>query len=442
MASKRHDNGAVDAPVRKMKKKNPKMDTIVKELAEEKSARVELSKQLEKANETIKALQMSLRSPRSESVDSAAFSQQAGPSSTQRRRNEAEAERSRFLTSVNQMSLSSINVPECKPSVAGEQIGRRDYESWIDLLTDSLKLAGVEDEPTKFVVFKVKAGPMLLDVFKNTKSTPESPKEEEFPYANALSRLKLYFGSASDIMLQRRKLALMVQGTEESDLSFIMRVNSIARLCDYKEGKEFEEIVSTVATHARDKDVRIVALKMLNRQDSFTELVDAVREIEAVKMNEEYYRMQHEKQEKKAVAAVSAAFPKAESYRPTFNRRSVPRGRFGHPYAGHSRFDSQRSSNREGERSTHKEEAYRCFRCDSVYHKAEACYAIDKTCLKCGRRGHIQRACRSIKTEQSRRPGEEDRSVKPEKVASIEVDVVAKAEEHADEQNVGVDIPK
>lgn len=79
-------------------------------------------------------------------------------------------------------------------------------------------------------------------------------------------------------------------------------------------GEEFEEIVSTVATHARDKDVRIVALKMLNRQGSFTELVDAVREIEAVKMNEEYYRMQHEKQEKKAVAvaAVSAAFPKAE----------------------------------------------------------------------------------------------------------------------------------
>lgn len=415
------------------------MDIIMKELAEEKTARIELSKQLDKANETIKALQTSLRIPRSESVESAAFSGNAVPSSTRRQGNETGVEMSRFMTSVNQMSISSISVPECKPPVTGEQIGRRDYESWIDLLSDSLKLAGVEDEPTKFVIFKVKAGPILLDIFKNTKSTVEAPDEMELPYSNALFRLKTYFGSASDIMLQRRKLALMVQAPEETDLAFIMRTGSIARLCDFNEGKEFEEIVSAVATHARNKDVRVVALKMLNRQGSFTELVDAVREIEAVAMNEEFYRMRHSKQEESKIAAVSASFPK-ESSRHNVNYRPAVRGRFTPYQAGRPKFEVHRSSDTRRYGNSREAEAFRCFRCDSVYHKAETCFAIDKICLKCGRKGHIQRACRSTyKPEAQRRSVKEEPESKPGEVASVDVEVAAKAEEQTEEKNVGVD---
>ncbi|XP_065086709.1 uncharacterized protein LOC135708531 [Ochlerotatus camptorhynchus] len=186
---------------RKMKKK---MDSIMKKLADEKSARIELSNQLDRANETIMTLQASLATPRSGSVDSGEFSGNAGPSSTQHQVNETAVEMSRFMSSMNQMSITSINVPECKSVVAGEPVGRRDYESWIDLLTASLKLAGVEDERTRFIVFKVKAGPVLLEIFKNTKSTPEAPDEETCPLSNAMFRLKTYFGSASDIMLQRQ----------------------------------------------------------------------------------------------------------------------------------------------------------------------------------------------------------------------------------------------
>lgn len=344
---------------------------------------------------------------------------------------------SRFMTSVNQMSISSISVPECKPSVIGEQIGRRDYESWIDLLSDSLKLAGVQDEPTKFVIFKVKAGPMLLDIFKTTKSTVEGPDEVEFPYANALFRLKTYFGSASDVMLQRRKLALLVQAPEESDLSFIMRAGSIARLCDFKEGKEFEEVVSAIATHARNKDVRVVALKMLNRQGSFTELVDAVREIEAVAMNEEFYRMRHNRQDEATVAAVRASLPYEGSSRRNLNYRPAVRGRFGPYQANRSRFEAHRSSNTT--ENLRDAEAFRCFRCDSVYHKAEACFAIDKICLKCGRKGHIQRACRqAYKSESQRRPVKQEIDLKPGEVAAIDVEVAAKAEEQTEEKNLQI----
>lgn len=80
-------------------------------------------------------------------------------------------------------------------------------------------------------------------------------------------------------MLQRRKLALITQKQDESNLKFITRVGATARLCEYSDGKEFEEIVSAVAQHSRSRDVRSAALKMLNRKATFTDLVDKVRGI-------------------------------------------------------------------------------------------------------------------------------------------------------------------
>ncbi|XP_055546065.1 uncharacterized protein LOC129730619 isoform X1 [Wyeomyia smithii] len=444
MAEKRHDNGAVDAPEKKMKKKSTssKLDAVMKELAEVKSSNVMMKQQLEKAQETIKSLQASLQSPRSEGdVESVEFNGNAGPSSTRRQINETGTELTRFMSSMNQMSISSIRLPECKPSVEGEQVGRRDFEAWKDLLLDSLKLAGVDDEPTQFVVFKVKAGPMLLEIYKNTKSTSEAPSDVMYPFSNALFRLKAYFGSASDIMLQRRKLAVMAQRPEETDLSFIMRVGAIARLCDFAEGKEFEEIISTVAEHARNKQVRTVALKMLSRQGSFTDLVDKVREIEAVTMNEEFYHLKHGKTDHAMVAAVSVPYATAGPSRQGSFRGSTSRARFGYQYTSRGGNRFRTPYERIGlykQQEYGRPDPYRCFRCNSVYHKPESCFAIDKVCLNCGRKGHIQRACRtSMQKENERLTDFAKPNVVPSQIAAIEQGNGTKAEDPAVDKNVG-----
>lgn len=281
----------------------------MRELAETKSVNAQLNEQLGKANETILSLQASLKIPRREPSDvtSEEFIEQLGPSSTRRQETtegETSREMTRFMSSVNQISVSSINVPECKPKGDGEEIGRHDFEAWKDLLCDSLKLAGVVDETTQFIIFKVKAGQALLDVFRNTKSSDEAPDEDSFPFSNAMHRLKAYYSSGSDVMLQRRKLALTIQKPEESDLSFLMRVGATARLCEFGE-KEFEEIVSTVAEHAKNREVRTTALKLLSRKGTFSELVDKVREIEAIRLNEEFFRMKHGEVEQATVARVA-----------------------------------------------------------------------------------------------------------------------------------------
>ena len=210
---------------RKSKKKNTKLETALKELAAAKASNAVLSEEWNKAQETIRSLQTTLNAPRSESSDanSDEFIREVGPSSTYRlgMQRETSTELSRFMSSVNQMSLSSVTVPECKPSAGSEEIGRQDFEAWKDLLVDTMKLAGVVDEPTQFIIFKVKAGPKLLEIFKNTKSSVEAPDPSLQPFANAMFRLKAYFTSGSDVMLQRRKLALMEQRSDENDLSFV-----------------------------------------------------------------------------------------------------------------------------------------------------------------------------------------------------------------------------
>lgn len=122
-----------------------------------------------------------------------------GPSSTQRPKNISTLEESKFMSSINQLSVSSICVPECKPIAENEEISRHAFEQWRDLLVDSMHLAGITDEATKFTVFKVKAGPRLLDIYRNSKADADAPDANLFPFSHALNRLKAYFGSGNAV---------------------------------------------------------------------------------------------------------------------------------------------------------------------------------------------------------------------------------------------------
>lgn len=266
-----------------------------------------------------------------------------------------------------------------------------------------MQLAGISDEPTKYMIFKVKAGILLLDIFRNTKSDENAPDVVSNPFSNAMYRLKTYFGSGSDIMLQRRKLALMFQKQGESDSAYITRVGATARLCEYGTERESETIMGTVANHARCKEVRTAALKMLHRKGSFTELIDKVREIECIRLSEQFFKERHEPIEPANVAPVSADFPlMSQRYRrqnfnnQVFSRRNVR----GHPprsyvrpgtqrFFGHGRFQQTSAI------SQNSPQRYRCWRCTSMYHDPSDCHAIDKICRGCGRNGHIQIACKA-----------------------------------------------
>lgn len=372
-----------------------KLETVLKELAAAKASNALLNEEWSKAQETIRSLQTTLNLPRSEAsdVNSDEFNGAVGPSSTHHHGNQRESstELSRFMTSINQMSVSSVTVPECKPSTGSEEIGRQDFEAWKDLLVDSMKLAGITDEATQFIIFKVKAGQKLLEIFKNTKSTSDGPDQDDHPFLNAMFRLKSYFTSGSDVMLQRRKLALMGQKPEENDLSFLMRVGATARLCEFAIDKEFEEIVGTVAEHAKNREVRTAALKLLSRKGTFTDLVDQVREIEAIRLNEEYFNMKHGGQNQTTIARVAERETR-QGYRG--RPAGLGRGRYGTQQT--HRGGAMQDRNPMNWRGSNGSIPERCFRCNSLFHKSMNCFAVDKVCRNCGVKGHLQRACRTF----------------------------------------------
>lgn len=376
---------------------------MARKLKAERAEKTEIAGQLEKLQselEVLKSTKEHTTANEKDTTDDGSVDFEVVPkaSSTQRQsRTMGNLEDSRFLSSVNQLSISSIAVPECKPLTGDDEIHRHTFEIWKDLLNDCMALAGIEDEATKFTVFKVKAGPRLLTIYRNTRSNAEAPDANVSPFSNAMYRLKLYFGSSSDVMFQRRRLALMEQKPEESDLSFITRVGETAQLCDFDKNKEFEEIVKTIAEHAKCKEVRVTALKMVNRNGTFTELVDKVREIQAIRLNEEFFAVKHARRELLAqpavIAPVSAENPKPSSRRnfayrtdnrfapysrnnPRYNQRTVQP-----PAWRTNRGDVNRrnvADKEQGQRSD------RCWRCNSFFHVPSECNAVNLVCRKCG----------------------------------------------------------
>lgn len=419
---------------RKSKKKSTKLESALKELAAAKASNALLNEEWNKAQETIRSLQTTLNAPRSESsdVNSEEFNGDVGPSSTRRlaQQRETSTELSRFMSSVNQMSVSSVTVPECKSSVGGDEIGRPDFEAWKDLLVDSMKLAGITDEATQFIIFKVKAGQKLLEIFRTTKSTSEAPDQDEHPFQNAMFRLKAYFSSGSDVMLQRRKLALMEQGTEENNLSFVLRVGATARLCEFGADKEFEEVVGTVAEHAQSREIRTAALKLLSRKGTFADLVDEVREIEAIRLNEEYFTKKHGGQSQATIARIAEG-DQRHSGRPTGLSRGRPTTQLAH------RGGISQARNQPYWRGTNGSIPERCFRCHSLFHKSANCFAADKVCRNCGVKGHLQRACRTFIRERSMQQattGARDRL--PSEIAAVTTKDETKSEEQTIQNSV------
>ncbi|XP_058820816.1 uncharacterized protein LOC131683008 isoform X3 [Topomyia yanbarensis] len=233
-----------------------------------------------------------------------------------------------LIASVNNMSLSTMNITECKPTEGEAEIDKKGYAYWQNILVASLNLIQATDENTKMDVFRIKAGPQLLELLQGIKSTTEMPDENMCPFSNALARLDGYFGSRAYMLSQRSKLLNTAQQVGESNTQFVRRVAASAKLCGYdKEDDEMEAVARTMIKSSNDKRVRTLAHRNWIKHGSLNDLIDLVRDYETEISNEEESQKIQKSQGSVSIAAISSNTEDRGIFRNTLGKFNRNRGR-------------------------------------------------------------------------------------------------------------------
>lgn len=279
---------------------------------------------------------------------------------------------SSMLSTMNNWTLGTLNIPECAPSSGETEIDKQAFEYWKDILVSSLQLINAVDEQTKFGVFKIKSGPKLREIFQATTSSPGMPDERTEPFSNAIARLDEYYGSRTYTLSQRGKLMMMSQMDSESSINFVRRVGTAAKLCSYGPDEEMEAVVRVLTKNANDPRVRVLAHRNWVKQGSMKDLIDLVRDREIEKSNEEEFQRTRQTLR---VSAISQERSEFRGHRESFNSNWHPRGN----YLGNRRYGRGGRGAVRG--NLRQQAATNCWRCGSAFHRAPACFAIDKECL-------------------------------------------------------------
>lgn len=260
---------------------------------------------------------------------------------------------------VSQTLLASVNnmsIPECKQSAGEVDIDKKAYKYWKDILVASLNLIQATNEGIKMDIFRIKAGPNLLELLQETKSSAGMPNEHSHPFENALARLDSYFGSRAYMLSQRSKLLYIMQRDAETNIQFVRRVAAYANMCGYdKDDDEMEAVARTVIKSSTDKRVRTLAHRNWVKQGSLKDLIELVRDYETELSNEKEFQ----KMRKPQGTASGAEITSNADEREQFYRNSM------------SRFNNEnRSRGTYLRATTRKQKLLRnaCWHCANIYH--------------------------------------------------------------------------
>lgn len=343
-------------------------------------------------------------------------------SSTMRQEPSESRNESVLLSTMTSWTLGTLNIPECVPAEGENEIDKSSYEYWKETLLASLQLVNSADENAKFGVFKVKAGAKLREIFNTTVSASGMPDERAAPFSNAVARLDDYFGSRTYILAQRSKLMSLSQTPTESSTEFVQRIATSAKLCNYSADAEMEAVVRVITKGASDIKVRTLARRNWVKQGTMKDLIDLVREREYEKAceEEELQKLRrHSVTDSVNIAAVSTSSYDMQGQRQiNWRGRGVSRGTF------RANRGIRRGTRVFNQAMLRNQSGTNCWRCGSFSHRSYSCPATEKVCHKCGRMGHIARACtssnRQTQARSWKRSADSVEHGTPRKIAAIE----------------------
>lgn len=183
-----------------------------------------------------------------------------------------------------------------------------------------------------------------------------------------------YFKTLTDTSAQYQAFHAMRQAKGESIVMFHARLTQKVRLCGYSTVEQERSVLLQLLKGMQNQ--KLAAAAKIYGHDAHY-VVQAATRVEAYEASEPAVEdSPHE------VLAVNRKYERSREREPLRKMRKVE-GR------GFERNQPKGlpQNHRQGQRT-------RCWRCGFLYHKRDACPALDKTCNTCGRVGHFAVTCR------------------------------------------------
>ena len=262
---------------------------------------------------------------------------------------------------------TTLQLPAIPPfSVSSDQttLGQR-WSKWVKGLEYFLVASNITEKKQRRAVLLHLAGPEVQTVFETLSGTGDD-------YDTALAKLTEYFEPKKNIPFERHVFRQAVQGPNENIDSYVTRLRSLAKSCEYGNVDEMirDQVVDRCASNSlrrrllRDTDLTLDGLLQIARSIEASDLHATTMEAAPGSSGQ--------------VNKVSGGFQRSRGKNRGNSRSRQPRN------AGNSRPQN------------HDTRQIVCFCCGRVGHRAKdpSCPAIGKTCSNCGKQGHFGGVCK------------------------------------------------
>lgn len=279
-------------------------------------------------------------------------------------------------------SHATLRCNPCIPSSGSDMLTRFDFDlwksEWFSLLDTSPSLT----EKQKLSLFMRSAGPHLREILTGLSIDQPESSTSLSPYSDLITKLEKHFNSEANQKLEAMIFRSSSQGPGESNVDFIRRLLKKVRFCGFT--NIMFELLATVAQNTTDPRLR---LKALDPDCDYTKLMTYATTLQ---LNENIEKV------KESTMPRQLEVNAVQSFRPNpSNTNNLPTG-----YSSWNKppRDPSRAQDRNSGRFKSTNNRVRlCYRCgeDASTHQMNNCPAFHKSCLHCGKKGHVSKACKS-----------------------------------------------
>lgn len=270
--------------------------------------------------------------------------------------------------------------------------GREKWKTFISQFENVINMQpGAFSESQKKILLTVKGGQLIQKLLENLDTA--SGVDDHNRYSKAKELCGTYFDSNSMKLVDMTTFRNMTQMKDEPFTSYVGRLRSKARVCQFGVEQEAVEIAQQIMNGATDKkeflssavlfpDMKLVDLERLGTRFEMTRSL-RVGEAQPTKSGE----IKMEVTDYQTVHAVPGRHFERQA---KFGSRENINERF-QPYGGRARQSDG------GQRQGYQEE-YLCEQYCGRRHVKGRCPAFGKRCDGCGKTGHFKAVCKSLKT--------------------------------------------